>query len=362
MLTRSKSKKGEGFLVEEDPEIGSKVWKKQMAEKQDSKRNVYAELDVLKSMVVKMTMAIEDLRNEARNRESSRESLGRNNTQEGDDDHISFFKSKKSPLKLEVKFDLPTYDGEVNAEKLDFWIKQIEVYYRVHEILDERTKIQLATLKLGGLALIWWESRSNLDVEITTWRDFTKHIKDQYYPLGYIPKIIMEQQNLRQGKGQSVQDYTTEFRKKANMLGIALNSDETLFKYIGGLHSYLRHKLLLFYANDLDKVCVQATHLEARDKLRDQDPKGKKQVNVITKKEDKKDKGHCTHCDVDGHTDATSKLHPDKAPKWFGKNQEKKNALVSKGKEPYCVDVALDIDEQMNCMGVKNSYELSEEN
>jgi hypothetical protein len=26
-------------------------------------------------------------------------------------------------LKLDVKFDLPTYDGELNAEKLDNWIK-----------------------------------------------------------------------------------------------------------------------------------------------------------------------------------------------------------------------------------------------
>ena len=98
----------------------------------------------------------------------------------------------------------------------------------------------------------------------------------------------MEWQNLRQGKSQSVQDYTTEFRKKANMLGIALNSDETLFKYIGGLHSYLRHTHLLFDENDLDKVYVQATHLEACDKSRDQDPKGKNKMNALVKKEDKK--------------------------------------------------------------------------
>ena len=150
------------------------------------------------------------------------------------------------------------------------------------------------------------------------------------------------------------------------MFGIALNSDEILFKYIGGLHSYLRHTLLLFDVHDLDKVYVQATHLEARDKSKDQDLKGKKQVNAITKKDDKKDekkdKGHCTHCNVDGHTDAKCwKLHPEKAPKWFGKNQEKRNALASKGKEICCIDDASEIDEQMNCMGVKNSYELSEE-
>jgi hypothetical protein len=34
-------------------------------------------------------------------------------------------------LKLDIKFELPIYNGEVNAEKLDNWIRQIEVYCRI---------------------------------------------------------------------------------------------------------------------------------------------------------------------------------------------------------------------------------------
>jgi hypothetical protein len=49
-------------------------------------------------------------------------------------------------LKLDVKFDLPMYNGELNVEKLDHWIKQIEVYCRVQKIVDEEAKVQLATL------------------------------------------------------------------------------------------------------------------------------------------------------------------------------------------------------------------------
>lgn len=105
------------------------------------------------------------------------------------------------------------------------------------------------------------------------------------------------------------------------MLGIALNSNEILFKYIGGLHSYLRHTLLIFDAKKLDKVYVQATNLEAHDRLKDQYPKGKKQVTTLTRKDDKKEKGYCSHCNVDGHTDAKCWiLHLDRAPKWFEKN------------------------------------------
>ena len=35
---------------------------------------------------------------------------------------------KASLIKLDVKFDLPIYDGELNAKKLDNWIRQIDVY------------------------------------------------------------------------------------------------------------------------------------------------------------------------------------------------------------------------------------------
>jgi hypothetical protein len=34
-------------------------------------------------------------------------------------------------LKLDVKFELPIYDGEVNAETLDNWVRQMDVYCSV---------------------------------------------------------------------------------------------------------------------------------------------------------------------------------------------------------------------------------------
>ena len=76
----------------------------------------------------------------------------------------------------------------------------------------------------------------------------------------------MSWQTLCQLKGKSVQSYTQEFRKRALILGISLDSLETLLKYIGGLHSYLRHTILMFNPTSIDEVSVQATHLEARGK------------------------------------------------------------------------------------------------
>ena len=76
----------------------------------------------------------------------------------------------------------------------------------------------------------------------------------------------MDRKNLRQGNGQSVQEYTQDFRKRALVFGIPLYTQETLLKYIGGLHSYLRHMILIFNPTSLHEVCVQVTHMESKGK------------------------------------------------------------------------------------------------
>jgi len=68
-------------------------------------------------------------------------------------------------IKLDVMFDFPVYDGELNAEKLDNWIREIDVYCRVQNIDSERRKIQLASLWLGGITLVRWEGRTQADLK-----------------------------------------------------------------------------------------------------------------------------------------------------------------------------------------------------
>ena len=76
----------------------------------------------------------------------------------------------------------------------------------------------------------------------------------------------MDWKNLKQGEGQNVQENTREFRKRALILGIPFYTQETLLNFIGGLHSYLRHTILMFNPTNLDEVCVQATHIKSKGK------------------------------------------------------------------------------------------------
>jgi hypothetical protein len=180
------------------------------------------------------------------------------------------------------------YNGEVNAEKLDNWIFQIEVYCRIQRIQDDETNIQLASLRLESATLIWWEAKTQEDMKkhgkvLSSWNDFIVAIKRQIYPLAYMHKDFMDWKNFRQAKGKSVQRYTQEFRRRALILDIDLSSQETLFKCIGGLHRYLRHTIIMCNPTNIDEVCVQETHLEATGKNTPQE--GSKKQFIMEKKE-----------------------------------------------------------------------------
>jgi hypothetical protein len=153
----------------------------------------------------------------------------------------------------------------------------------------------------------------------------------------------MDWKKFRQAKGQSVQSYTQEFRRRALILGIDLSSQETLLKYIGGLHSYLRHTILMFNPTNLDEVCVHATHLEARGKNTPQE--GRKKPFVNGDKGKRKFKGNgmknasvkkeggkltCKQCSKDGHDeDHCWKLHPEMRPKMFNNKGKPKTVATT---------------------------------
>jgi hypothetical protein len=139
--------------------------------------------------------------------------------------------------------------------------------------------VQLDSLRLEGTTLIWWESElqdiSKCGNLLSSWLEFKSVIRNQFYPLGYVHKAMMECKTLRQSKGQIVQSFTEEFRKKSLALNIPLDSYETLMKYIGALHSYIPHTLIFFKPTSIEKVCVKTTHLENRGKHVQEDPTNK---------------------------------------------------------------------------------------
>jgi hypothetical protein len=63
--------------------------------------------------------------------------------------------------------------------------------------VDDDVKIQLSSLRLSGIALIWWESKMQVDIAqkgkvISSWDRLTNAIKKQLYPLAYMKTAMIE--------------------------------------------------------------------------------------------------------------------------------------------------------------------------
>jgi hypothetical protein len=57
---------------------------------------------------------------------------------------------------MEMKVDINPYQFDIDALKLSHWLQQLEFYFSVHH-LDEEKNISFDILKLEGHALTWWE-------------------------------------------------------------------------------------------------------------------------------------------------------------------------------------------------------------
>jgi hypothetical protein len=236
MLTRAKHNQGEGTINNFNPEVGSASRRKKMVEedkRDEQEKKIHMVFYRMSEMVKRMYGDYEKRMNKkGKKKEENADDDAYLNQGVGGDppeppssplssssssfehSHHSNHKSsfKKPILNLDVKFSLPMFNGDANPEKLDNWIRQVEVYFCVQHIDEEEVKVKLASLWLEGTALIWWESKlhdkSTCGNLRSSWLEFKSAIRTKFYPLGYLHKAMMEWKTLRQSKGQTVQSFT----------------------------------------------------------------------------------------------------------------------------------------------------------
>jgi hypothetical protein len=61
-----------------------------------------------------------------------------------------------SPFKLQFNFDIPVFEGQIDAYALEKWLN-MQGYFFVQKIFD-REKITFALLKALPHVKLWWES------------------------------------------------------------------------------------------------------------------------------------------------------------------------------------------------------------
>jgi hypothetical protein len=63
----------------------------------------------------------------------------------------------ETPFKVQVNFDIPLFEGLIDADAVDKWLNLLEGYVLVHNFFD-REKITFALLKAIPHVKDWWDT------------------------------------------------------------------------------------------------------------------------------------------------------------------------------------------------------------
>jgi hypothetical protein len=90
-----------------------------------------------------------------------------------------------APFKVQINFNIPIFEGHIDAYDVDKWLNILEGYFSVHNC-SNREKITFALLKVVPHVKDWWETfceqketeETSLFSVTTTWESFRDSIKE----------------------------------------------------------------------------------------------------------------------------------------------------------------------------------------
>jgi hypothetical protein len=117
-------------------------------------------------------------------------------------------------MSSKTKMDIPTYEGNMDAEELLHWIRALDTYFD-YEDIEEDKKVKHAITKLKGHAALWWDELQadrcwKGKQTIKSWDRMVAKMKENFIPRDYRITLFRRMQNLRQ-KLMTVKEYTEEF-------------------------------------------------------------------------------------------------------------------------------------------------------
>jgi hypothetical protein len=151
-----------------------------------------------------------------------------------------------APFKVQINFDIPIFEGQIDADSIDKWLKLLEGYFSFHNFFN-RENIMFALLKDVPHVKDWWETfceqketyGSKLFIVSPTWGSFRDAIKEQYYHDGSYDNLYTRWTTLQQERDQTMLEFTNVFHTLHNKLGMKEYERQLVIKYHVGLHRYI---------------------------------------------------------------------------------------------------------------------------
>jgi hypothetical protein len=96
-----------------------------------------------------------------------------------------------APFKVQINFDIPIFEGDIDKDVVDKWLNLLEEYFSIHNFLN-REKIMFALLIVVPHVKDWCETlcekketeEPSLFTVVITWESFKEAVKEKYYHVG----------------------------------------------------------------------------------------------------------------------------------------------------------------------------------
>jgi len=147
-----------------------------------------------------------------------------------------------NPFKIQVNFDIPTFEGQIYANGLEKLLNLLEGYLFVHNF-SNRENIVFSLLKVVPYVQHWMEiyfeqksiEESRIFGAKATWNYFLDAIKEQYYLVGNYNDKYMRWTTICEERDQTILEFTDTFHILHTMLSIIDFEQHMVLKYYGVL-------------------------------------------------------------------------------------------------------------------------------
>ena len=178
-------------------------------------------------------------------------------------------------FKVQVNFEIPIFEGQIDADALDKWLNLLDGYFSVHEF-SSREKIFFSLLKAAPHVKDWWdeqknESASSLFSAAPTCDSFRDVVKEQYYTVKSYEDKYMKWTALRQGRDQDVPEFTNIFHTLRTQLGIKESKLHLVLKYHDYLHRYIQEEMEFLNISSRGTACRYTVKIEQKLKQKKRD-------------------------------------------------------------------------------------------
>ncbi|KAK1627943.1 hypothetical protein QYE76_002258 [Lolium multiflorum] len=138
-----------------------------------------------------------------------------------------------------LKFTMPKFKGEEDAEAYLSWALKVDKIFRIHNYSGAK-KVAMASLEFEDYANTWWEQVLTLREEkgeppIDTWEEMKKEMHARFVPTHYMTDLFNKLQKLKQGT-KTVEEFYKEMELTMMRANIQESEEQTIARFFNGLN------------------------------------------------------------------------------------------------------------------------------